>query len=202
MKNDVAGAQQEVKVWDLFVRVFHWTLVLGFVTAFISGEVHAPLVHVLIGYYLVGLLIARVYWGFKGSEYARFRSFVFSPRETLAYAQGMIKGNPKHYLGHNPAGALMVFALLALLALILVSGLATLGWVGYEGPLVSMANDVSDETAALFREIHQCLPWVGVGLVALHLLGVVSGSMQHKENLVRAMLTGKKQAVSDSESIK
>ena len=134
-----------VTVWDRFLRFFHWTLVLCFATAFISGEVHASTLHVLVGYLLCVLLAARVYWGFKGSEYARFRAFIYPISEAFEYLRSMIKGNPRHYYGHNPAGALMVFTMFGLLAVIFVSGLLTLGTIDFEGPLVFLANRVSDE---------------------------------------------------------
>jgi len=182
-----------VKVWDRFIRFFHWSLALGFAAAFISGELHAAAIHVLVGYALCALLMARTYWGFKGSEYARFSSFVFPFSETLVYMRSMLKGHPRHYSGHNPAGALMVFALLGLLALILATGLLTLGTIDYEGPLEFLANRVSDETSYTFHHIHELIPNIGLVAVALHLLGVVVGSIQHNENLVRAMITGRKQ---------
>ena len=189
-----------VKVWDLFIRFFHWSLVLGFTLAFVSGELHASTIHVWVGYALCALLLARIYWGFKGSEYARFRSFIFSVNETLAYLSSMRSGHPKHYFGHNPAGALMVFALMGLLILIFMSGLLTLGTIDFEGPFLFLANQISDESSYAFRHLHEFLPIVGLVLVSLHILGVVAGSIQHKENLVRAMLTGKKKSLSLSSS--
>lgn len=204
MNTDIGETEEtaSVKVWDLFIRCFHWTLVLGFATAFISGEVHAAALHVWVGYALCALLLARIYWGFKGSEYARFRSFFFSVNETLEYVRSMFKGHPKHYFGHNPAGALMVFALLGLLTFIFVSGLLTLGTIDFEGPLLFLANLVSDDASYAFRHLHEFLPIVGLVLVALHILGVIAGSLQHKENLVRAMLTGKKKSLSLTTSSK
>lgn len=181
-----------VMVWDRFIRMFHWTLAAGFVCAFISGEVGADALHVWLGYLLCVLLALRLYWGFRGSEYARFRSFFFSPGETLAYVRGMFAGQPKHYFGHNPAGALMVFAMLLLLILIILSGLLTLAAIDYEGPLLFLANRVSDEASYAFRDIHGLLPILGLVLAVLHLAGVAAGSIQHRENLVKAMLTGKK----------
>ncbi len=198
--DDIVKSADHVKVWDRFIRVFHWTLALGFATAFVSGELHASTLHVWIGYLLCVMLALRLYWGLRGSEYARFRSFFFSPGETLAYFRSMFTGHPKHYYGHNPAGALMVFALLGLLALIFVSGLLTLSAIDFEGPLLFLANRVSDEASYAFRDIHEFLPIVGLVLVSLHILGVIAGSIQHKENLVRAMLTGKKQSQSQSNS--
>ncbi|HAF45657.1 MAG TPA: cytochrome B [Gallionellaceae bacterium] len=190
--DNIEGRTVTVKVWDRFIRVFHWTLAAGFATAFISGEVGAAALHVWVGYLLCVMVALRLYWGFRGSEYARFRSFFFSAGETLAYVRGMFAGQPKHYFGHNPAGALMVFAMLALLLLIFLSGLLTLAAIDYEGPLVFLANRVSDEASYAFRDLHEFLPILGLILVVLHLIGVAAGSIQHKENLVRAMLTGKK----------
>lgn len=181
-----------VRVWDLFIRIFHWATAAGFAAAFISGEIGADMIHVWTGYLLCLLLLARLYSGFRGSEYARFRSFFFSPAETAAYVRGMLSGQPGHYYGHNPAGALMVFTMLVLLLLIILSGLLTLAAIDYEGPLLFLANRVSDAASYVFRDIHHILPILALVLVVLHLIGVAAGSIQHRENLVRAMLTGKK----------
>ncbi len=184
-----------VKVWDLFVRFFHWSLVLGFATAFVSGEFHISWLHTLVGYVLCALIVARLFWGIKGSQYARFGSFVFSISETRTYLHSMLSGHPKHYFGHNPAGALMVFALLATVIALLVTGLATLAVIDFDGPLLFLANRVSDEASYTLRHLHEFIPDVALVLVGLHLLGVVSGSIQHRENLVRAMITGKKEVL-------
>lgn len=191
--------EQTVRVWDLPTRLFHWTLAAGFAAAFLTGEFHFPEIHALVGYALCALVAARVYWGFRGSRYARFRSFIFSAGETLAYARSMLNGAPRHYFGHNPAGALMVFALLFTVTAILATGLATLSVIDFEGPLLFLANRVSDETSYAFRNIHEILPFAALGLVALHLMGVVAGSIQHRENLVKAMLTGKKNIPHDNQ---
>lgn len=183
---------QQIKVWDLPVRLFHWSLVLGFAAAYLTAELQVGFVHVWIGYFLCVLLLARVGWGFAGNEYARFRSFIFSPAETLAYVRSLRQGQPVHYLGHNPAGALMVFALLGMLALTFLSGLVTLAVIDFEGPLLFLIDYVDDETSYLVRHVHGWLVDGILILIPLHLLGVVAGSIQHKENLVRAMLTGKK----------
>jgi cytochrome b len=182
----------QVKVWDVPVRVFHWVLVAGFIVAYFSAEMHKMALHVWVGYALIALLLFRLVWGFTGNQYARFKSFLFSPQETLAYVRSLRSGHAKHYYGHNPAGALMVFALLGLLLAIFISGLVTLAVIDFEGPLLFLANSVSDETAYFFRHAHDWLVNISLLLVPLHLLGVVSGSLQHKENLVRAMVTGMK----------
>ena len=191
--NHVADASAaHVKVWDRFLRFFHWTLVLCFTTAFISGEVHLSTIHELAGYTLCVLLAARLYWGFKGSEYARFRAFIFPISEAVSYLRSMLKGNPRHYYGHNPAGALMVFTMFGLLAVIFLSGLLTLGTIDFGGPLAILANRVSDDESYVLRYVHKFLPNVALGLEILHLLGVLEGSIHQKKNLVRAMLTGRK----------
>jgi cytochrome b len=185
----------QVKVWDMPVRVFHWALVAGFIAAYLAAEMHRMAVHVWVGYALLALLLFRLVWGFTGNRYARFKSFIFTPRETLDYLRALRGGHPKHYYGHNPAGALMVFALLGMLLTIFISGLVTLAVIDFEGPLLFLANSVSDETAYLFRHAHDWLVNIALLLIPLHLLGVVSGSLQHKENLLRAMLTGMKRKV-------
>lgn len=189
---------KQIKIWDVPVRLFHWSLVLGFVLAYISAEVGILGAHVLIGYFLIALLIFRVLWGFIGTQYSRFRSFLFSPAETMGYVKSIRTGQPTHYYGHNPAGALMVFGLLALLAAIFMSGLVTLATVDYEGPLLFLANQVSDDTSYFFRHAHDFFVDVALILIPLHLLGVISGSIQHKENLARAMVTGMKNVAPDS----
>ena len=191
---------QSIKVWDIPVRLFHWLLVLGFALSYLTAEVHLLTLHVWLAYALVALLLFRIVWGFAGSRYARFKSFIFSPQETLLYVRSLRGGTPAHYYGHNPAGALMVFALLALLAAIFTSGLLTLGTVDFEGPLWFLANRVGDDSAYFFRHSHHWLVNSILVLIPLHLLGVVQGSIQHRENLLRAMVTGMKRKMLHEES--
>lgn len=181
-----------IKVWDLPVRLFHWNLVFLFACAYLSAEFHLGFIHTLIGYCLCLLLVARLVWGFIGNEFARFKSFIFSPAETLSYLRSLKEGHPKPYLGHNPAGALMVFALLGLLTFIFLTGLATLAVIDFEGPLFVLLANWSDEASYTVRHLHAWLINIALLLIPLHLLGVVMGSVQHKENLVRAMITGLK----------
>ena len=187
------SGEKTVKVWDLPTRLFHWTLVLGFASAYLTAKFHKGDIHTLIGYGLCALLIARLYMGFFGSRYTRFSSFVFSPGETIAYMRSMFGKHPvKHYLGHNPAGALMVFSLLNVLAAIFTSGLLTLATIDFEGPLLALEHHFSDDASYAVRELHEFLSNATLALVVLHLAGVVGGSLQHGENLVRAMITGNK----------
>jgi cytochrome b len=190
--NICAHSISQVKVWDLPIRLFHWMLVLGVAAAYASARFRLGPVHVMIGYGLCVILAARLIWGFVGSKHARFDSFAFSCGETVKYLRTMLSGHPLNYLGHNPAGALMVFTLLAVLALLFFTGLLTLAVIDFDGPLAAIANNVNDATSYEFRHFHALLTNVGIALVALHVVGVLWGSVQHRENLVNAMLTGKK----------
>ncbi len=193
--NTPTTGAKTIKVWDLPTRLFHWTLVAGFASAYLTAEFHYGGIHSLIGYGLCLLLAARIYMGFSGSRYTRFSSFVFSPAETFAYMRSMFGKHPiKHYLGHNPAGALMVFSLLGLLAAIFTTGLVSLATIDFEGPLLALEHHFSDDTSYAIRELHEFLSNATLALVVLHLGGVVGGSIQHGENLVRAMITGNKRA--------
>ena len=194
--NDVV----DVNVWDMPTRLFHWALVFGFAAAYLSAKFHLGFLHAPIGYFLCFLLLARVVIGFTGNQYARFKSFIFSPQETIAYLRAMVRNNPRHYFGHNPAGALMVFALLGLLALIIITGLITLAVIDFEGPLLFLTDYFSDEASYAVRHLHGWLIDFALVIIPLHLLGVAAGSIQHKENLVRAMITGKKKNVSSGVS--
>jgi cytochrome b len=112
----------------------------------------------------------------------------------------MLHNNPRHYFGHNPAGALMVFALLGLLLMIFITGLITLAVIDYEGPLLFLTDYFSDEASYAVRHLHIWLIDFALVMIPLHLLGVAAGSIQHKENLVRAMITGKKKNISSGVS--
>jgi len=181
-----------VLVWDLKIRLFHWILVLGFIFAYLTAEFHFGFLHTFIGYFLCLLLIARLLLGFKGSPYSKFSSFIFSSKETVSYLRSMIKGKPTHYFGHNPAGALMVFALLVTLALIFLSGLTTLAVIDFEGPLLFLNSFMDENSSYAARHLHAWLVDAALALISLHIIGVIVGSIQHKENLVKAMFTGKK----------
>jgi cytochrome b len=166
-----------VLVWDAPVRVFHWLLVLSFAGAYLSAESERwRLVHVTLGYTVGGLVAFRLLWGVLGTRYARFANFVRGPRVVLAYMQSMLRRQPEHHTGHNPAGAVAIVALL-LLAMLTVG----FGWATYD--------DLGGEWLA---EVHGTAGNLMLGVVGVHLAGVVAGSWLHRENLVRAMFTGLK----------
>ncbi|HXH72105.1 MAG TPA: cytochrome b/b6 domain-containing protein [Mariprofundaceae bacterium] len=176
--------------WDLFVRVFHWSLVLFFALAYLSGDFNVEDLHGWFGYVITVLIVGRFVWGFAGSANARFANFIYSPAETLAYFASVIKNNPRHYVSHNPAGALMVFALLASLVALVASGLLLEDWGEYEGPLWAMHVSIGDALGHLAKYVHKALPEILLAMVGLHILGVVVATLQHRENFVHAMWYG------------
>jgi cytochrome b len=166
-----------VKVWDLFVRLFHWSLVGLFVLAYATGD-EIERVHIAAGYAIAALLALRIAWGFVGPRHARFSSFVRSPGQVLAYLWDVLRFRAVRYIGHNPAGGAMILALMALLG-----GTCATGYM--------MTTDAY-WGAKWVEEVHEALANVTVGLIALHVLGVIVASFEHRENLVRAMVTGSK----------
>jgi len=135
-----------VKVWDIFIRVFHWSLVASIITQLITAE-SLKKVHVNVGYFIIILLLSRIVWGFIGSKHARFTDFIYPPHEIFGYLKGLLKRNPKHYIGHNPAGGAMVFTLLFFLLLTTTAGLKTLGAEG-KGPLADLPISIVNEAHA------------------------------------------------------
>jgi len=170
---------QRVLVWDVPTRVFHWLLVLSFTGAYLTAESELDRdIHVVLGYTLLGLLAFRLLWGFFGTRYARFRSFLFKPGEIVAYSLSMLKGKPAHYLGHNPLGSVSVWLLLGLGILSAVSGVLTFQDIGGD----------------MLEEMHELTSNAMLAVVLIHIAGVVVSSLLHRENLVRAMVTGFKYA--------
>lgn len=137
---------ERIKVWDLGVRVFHWSLVATFALAWLTSENESPL-HVYAGYVVAGLVTFRLLWGFVGGRYARFTAFLYSPRETLNYVRDSLRGQPARYLSHNPLGALMVFALLLSLSGIVITGLALNGDLPGQTSLAVSAETEHEEEA-------------------------------------------------------
>ena len=181
----------ETTVWDPAVRLFHWTLVASFLVGWISGDEWQGL-HVYAGY-LVGLLLAfRIAWGFVGPVYARFSNFVRRPSEVRRYLVEAIRLRAPRYLGHNPAGGAMVVALLGALALTVISGFGLYAAADFGGPLAGLVR--GEFAADALEEIHEFGANSVLLLVALHLAGVLFSSLEHGENLVRAMITGRKKA--------
>jgi cytochrome b len=173
------GDRDEMKVWDPFVRTFHWSLVALFAIAFVTQDSY-ELVHQSAGYAILALVALRIFWGFIGSEHARFRDFVYSPREVARFLFDSMTFRAKRYIGHNPAGGVMVIALLLMLLVVCVTGVMLIMDAFWGQKWV--------------EEAHKCAVAIMLGLIGLHLVGILVASIEHGENLVRSMLTGRKRA--------
>ena len=168
-------SEQPIRVWDWPVRVFHWSLAACVFIAFFTGESERwSLWHQTLGYVAGGLLAFRLVWGFVGTRHARFASFIKGPQAILAYVKSLRQVTPEHHVGHNPVGGVAVLLLLGLTALTAFSG-----WLMAGG-----------DAPGWQEELHEVAANSLMLVVAVHVLGVVLSSKQHKENLVRAMLTG------------
>lgn len=170
-------AKPTALVWDLPVRIFHWLMVLSFAGAYLTAESERwRLVHVTLGYTMVGLVGFRVVWGLVGSRYARFSNFVRGPAAATRYLRSLVSGRPEHHIGHNPAGALAILALLGLTVAIGISG-----W--------SVYNDIG---ARWSEELHEIAANVMLAVIGVHVAGVLLSSVLHHENLMASMITGRK----------
>ena len=198
------------------VRFGHWALVAAFAVAYLSAEQEAgspaPL-HVWGSYVAGAIVVLRVVWGFIDPRYARFSDFVRSPIAALAYFRHLLYGRARRYVGHSPAGGAMVIALLVCLAATVTTGLVAYGEEG-KGPLAAvmvtganangneaehrgLAERRGGETESTIGELHGLMANITVALVAAHIFGVVVASFVHKENLVLAMITGRKRRARD-----
>lgn len=165
------------KVWDPLVRLFHWGTVACVTLNLFILRAGKP-VHRYVGYTLLGLLACRFIWGFIGTPYARFSQFVPSPKGFITYAGAWRHGHEPRFLGHNPAGAIMVLVLMAVLT-----------WVGITGWMMTLDQFWGEEW---LEDIHGLLANSLYFLVPLHILGAVIASKRHRENLIWSMVTGKK----------
>lgn len=210
----VAAEPRSMKVWDPVVRIGHWLLAGGFLTAYLTAEENQP-IHVLAGYTVATVVVLRILWGFVGTKHARFASFVRGPGAVLGYLAGLTTGKSKRSIGHNPAGAAMAVALLICISGTAISGMALLAAEEGEGPLTGFIT-AEGETARLveglvvehalaeeaetgekggeemFEEVHEAFVNFTLLLIGLHIVGVIASSLAHRENLVRAMVTGRK----------
>lgn len=171
-------------VWDLPTRLFHWSLALSFLGAWLTSESERwQLWHISFGYSMALLIAFRLVWGVVGTRYARFRQFVRGSAAVLTYLRSWLQLRPAHYVGHNPAGALAILAILGVTLALVASGYASYAEIG--GDWLS--------------EVHETLANLLMAIVVLHIAAVLLTSLLHPENLVRAMLTGKKTAATGEE---
>jgi cytochrome b len=168
---------RKILVWDVPVRVFHWLMVLSFAGAYLTAESeYWRLLHVTLGYTMAGLVGFRIVWGVMGTRYARFSTFVRGPKAVARYVGALLRGQPEHHTGHNPAGALAIVALLGLTLAVTASG-----WATY--------NDIAGEW---LEEVHEAAANVMLAVIGVHVAGVLLSSWLHRENLVGSMINGRK----------
>lgn len=175
---------QPVRVWDLPLRIFHWTLAAAVFASVATGWVGGLWIewHGRLGLLILGLLLFRLIWGLVGSTHSRFSSFFPTPSGIRAYLRGEWQG-----LGHNPLGALSVFGLLGVAALQVSSGLFANDDIAFQGPLYTLIHSEASNT---LTGLHRLLANLLLGLVVLHLTAIAFYARIKGENLVRPMLTG------------
>lgn len=210
-----ARTSSDILIWDIFVRIAHWTLASAFFIAYLTED--ARQVHISAGYAVGVLIVSRVVWGFVGTRHARFADFVTGPVTASHYLWDLTHGRAKRYVGHSPAGGIMIIALFVSLTAAVSTGL-----IGYAeeggGPLASFygerlsakkttstdpeqeGEDRRGETIA--RQSHEVIANVSLGLVVFHIFGVILASYMHQENLTGAMITGRKRDLAEAPTTK
>lgn len=170
--------ESTVKVWDPLVRLFHWSLAACIFGALLVEE--GDTAHQVLGYLALGLIASRVAWGFVGTRHARFRDWVRGPRAIRTYLRERIAGTSRRRLGHNPAAGAMMLGLLA--------GVAAVGVTGWMQTLVAFWG------AEWLEGLHEVLAWSLLGMIGLHVLAALVESWHYRENLIAAMIHGRKRA--------
>lgn len=180
-------------VWDLPTRVFHWLLAASVLVGYITGGERgtAFAVHVFVGHLIVLLILFRILWGFFGSPRSRFADFTYSWSKIRAYVRQMLRFRPGHYTGHNPLGGLMVLTMILVLVLLVVTGFAGAAARGYQAgsPLIAMMGAGSRAAG----QLHELLGSLIMILAGIHVAAVFGHWLFTRDNLVRAMITGRKQ---------
>jgi cytochrome b len=204
-----------IRVWDVFIRVFHWSVAIGFFVAYLSED--ALSLHVWAGLVVGALIVLRIVWGFIGPEHARFSSFIYPPGTVLRYLWDLLLGRAKRYLGHSPGGGAMVVVLLIGLFATVGTGLELYAIEENAGPLAPFVRSGSSSGQAqpaleregdqnyrdaerageFWKESHEVLANVMLVFVVLHVAGVLLASYVHRENLTKAMVTGRKRSLSE-----
>jgi cytochrome b len=179
---NTSNNKQSILVWDFPVRVFHWLLVISFAGAWMTSESEAQqMIHYAFGYTACALVLFRIIWGIVGTRYARFRQFIKGPAETIGHIKSLLTGDQHAGLGHNPAGALAMMSLMALVLLI--------GLTGYWS--------VKEFLGDVVGEAHEAIASIAMAVVVIHIAAAIIMSFMQKENLIRSMVTGKKQGTQE-----
>jgi len=195
----IVNNEKKHLIWDVPTRVFHWSIVLLIAYSWYSVEIAEDMdQHFISGYCVLTLLIFRILWGFVGTYYATFKSMLYKPSDILGYTRSLFSKKTGHYPGHNPLGSLSVFALLGLLLLQAVSGLFSNDEDYYFGPL---SDYVSTKISDRITEIHHLNFDILTVIIATHILAILFYLLFKKDNLVTAMISGRKLLESGSDKI-
>lgn len=183
-------SEQSNILWDLPTRLFHWSLVAGITTCWVTGSLlsNAMPIHVLAGYFTLSLLLFRLLWGFGGSETSRFSHFLRGPLEVMQYAKTLLVRDTRQHAGHNPVGGWSVLLLLASSVAVAVTGLFANDEVDTRGPL---ADRVGDDLSDRFTDWHHQSFDILAILIGLHLFAILFYRFYKKADLVTPMITGK-----------
>jgi cytochrome b len=219
-RTEARAAIPSEPVWDLVVRLSHWTIAVGFFVAYFAEDVLT--LHVWAGYVVGVVVLLRIVWGFVGPQHARFTDFLYRPSEVVAYLRDLLALRGRRYLGHSPAGGAMVLILLVGLLATVGSGLVLYALEENAGPLAGIvastgapdlatagseqgagdereaeafAGRGAEESGEMWEEVHEVVANLMLVLVGLHVAGVLLASYVHRENLVRAIITGRKRPV-------
>lgn len=180
----------KVKVWDLPTRIFHWALVVSVVGSITTAQIGGGAMawHFRFGYAILSLLLFRLIWGFVGGRWSRFVSFIFTPKDILSHLRGQAR--PEQQIGHNPLGALSVFALLAILLAQTLTGLTSDDEITSAGPLVNLVSGAWVSNTTFYHA--NVGKFVLLALLALHLGAIVFYLVAKQQNLIRPMIDGDK----------
>jgi cytochrome b len=178
-----------VRVWDAPTRLFHWTIVTLVFVSWLSADQGYMTIHLCSGLALLVLLLFRVGWGLVGSTTARFSDFLHPPRAVIGYLKGLVGGEKRLYAGHNPAGGLMVVAMIAVLLVQAVTGLFANDGLHFSGPLALL---ISDDASTWITGLHGIIFNVILLLIWCHVVAVGFYLFVKGDNLVKAMITGRK----------
>jgi cytochrome b len=210
---EASEASAMIRVWDPVIRIGHWVLAVAFATAYLT-EGEPQWLHSWAGYAIAATVALRAVWGLVGPRHARFSDFVTAPGRVFAYLRDLATGRADRHLGHSPAGGAMTVALLFALALTALTGMANIAAEENQGPLAGVVTaqslpawamedeeneyeehgDEGREGSEVFEEIHEFAANTTLFLIVLHIAGVAWASRAHGENLIRAMIDGRKRA--------
>ncbi len=181
-----------VKVWDIFIRIFHWSLAFGFMALIATAQLELYEVHVPLGQFLMVMLTARILYGFVGPKQARFLSFLYSPGAAIRYLKSMKTDKPEHYIGHNPAASFVMLGLIFGVYFAGILGMFALGVSEGAGPFASLVSAWPEATQDMLVEAHHILPKLLILLVLAHFYGIFMHNKVYKDNIIKAMIDGKK----------